>query len=81
MSQIMTLCRKPSRKTRIMYQTNLSYVQLKTYLAFLSAQGLIARDSDEFQTTSKGQRFLEAYSSLKTLLEGQESRRPPIVPR
>lgn len=52
-----------------MYQTNLSYLQMETYLSFLSAQGLIELNSEEFQATPKGQRFLEAYISLKMLLD------------
>ena len=75
MSQIMALCCKPSRKTRIMYQTNLSYPQLKTYLTFLSEQELIAYEGEEFKTTQKGQMFLEAFNSLMTLLEDQANHR------
>jgi len=58
-----------------MYQTNLSYPQLKMYLTFLSKQGLITHEEEEFKTTQKGQMFLEAFKSLMTLLENQANHR------
>ncbi len=77
MSQMMTLCCKPKRKTRIMYLTNLSYFQTESYLTFLIAQGLIERNNQEFKTTPKGKQFLEAYHNLKTLLEDKP--KPPTL--
>ncbi len=54
-----------------MYQTNLSYVQLKTYLALLNSQKMIEQDSELFVTTEKGYRFVEAFHRVNDVLAEQ----------
>lgn len=50
------------RKTRIMYQANLSYVQVKKYLHELLENGLLKCDGDScYLTTKKGLEFLKMY--------------------
>jgi predicted transcriptional regulator len=52
------------RKTRIMYQANLSYVQLEKYLKVLLDGGLVECDGDScYLITQKGREFLEAYAN------------------
>ena len=52
------------RKTRIMYQANLSYVQVKKYLHDLLEQGLLKHDEDScYLVTDKGVEFLELYDN------------------
>jgi predicted transcriptional regulator len=53
------------RKTRIMYQANLNYVQMEKYLKVLLEEGLLARDVDDgscYLITKKGKEFLRVYS-------------------
>lgn len=51
------------RKTRIMYQANLSHVQLEKYLKVLLDGGLVERDGDSlYLTTQKGREFLKTYA-------------------
>ena len=51
------------RKTRIMYQANLNYVQLETYMKTLLDKGLLAREGgSSYLTTEKGQEFLRLYT-------------------
>jgi len=51
-----------ARKTRIMYQANLSYVQVEKYLRHLMENGLLAHDEGSFYLiTRKGQEFLRSY--------------------
>lgn len=64
-----------ARKTFLMYHCNLSFKQLKYYLSFLQAQGLIKANAEDinsnsivFETTDKGEKFLRAYHGLKTLI-------------
>lgn len=64
-----------TKKTHIMYGCNLSFKQLQTYLDFLLDRELLRRNlenrSDEptcFQTTAKGQSFLEAHRNLRAIL-------------
>lgn len=74
MASILTETKKVARKTRIMYNCNLSYKQLKLYINFLLEIGLLDFHSDEssnrssFKITSKGSKFLSAYSKLKALM-------------
>jgi predicted transcriptional regulator len=53
------------RKTRIMYQANLNYVQMEKYLKVLLEEGLLARDGDDdscYLITKKGKEFLRVYA-------------------
>ena len=53
-------------KTKIMAKANLSYLQLKNYLATLSEKDLLRYDlyTHTFKTTEKGLRFLKVYGQL-----------------
>lgn len=52
------------RKTRIMYQANLSYRQLEKYLGVLLERGLVQCDGESCYTiTWKGKEFLQIYTS------------------
>jgi predicted transcriptional regulator len=53
------------KKTRIMYQANLNYVQMEKYLKVLLDEGLLARDGDDgslYLITKKGREFLRVYA-------------------
>ena len=76
MANILKAAEEASRKTRIMYSCNLSFRQLKAYLQMLVDEGFlraipIAESNpiaEAFQTTEKGQAFLEAYDNLREKL-------------
>ena len=52
------------RKTRIMYQANLSFVQVKKYIHDLLEKELLKHDGDScYLITSKGQEFLDLYDT------------------
>ena len=51
-----------ARKTRIMYQANLSFVQVEKYMHDLLEKGLLSHDGDScYMTTKKGLEFLQLY--------------------
>ena len=51
-----------ARKTRIMYQANLSFVQVEKYLHTLLEKGLLEHDGDScYLITQKGLDFLKLY--------------------
>ena len=51
------------RKTRIMYQANLSYTQLEKYLGVLLERGLVQCDDEScYLITWRGKEFLQMYS-------------------
>ena len=68
MSDILSEAHKGARKTRIMYRCNLSHRQLQAYLKLLLSMGLLASRSIFFETTEKGQKFCDAYRTLKALM-------------
>ncbi len=73
MATILLLCRNgPIKKTPIMYRSNLSFKQLQKYLRFLIRTGFLeiknVNGKDFYQTTEKGQNFLEEFQKVKNLL-------------
>jgi len=72
MADILQEGRKPTRKTQIMYQCNLSFKQFKTYLSFLGIKGLIKGKDNSgaalYQTTRSGLSFLKLYRKMVLLL-------------
>ena len=50
------------RKTRIMYQANLSYLQVEKYLNGLLENGLVESDGNSYLITSKGKDFLQMHA-------------------
>lgn len=71
-----------AKKTHLMYRSNLSYLQLQYYLAFLEEHGLIKKISNPsiktsiYRATYLGLKFLKDYKKLmrylidSTLLRG-----------
>ncbi len=75
MASILNEAVKGVKKTRIMYQCNLSYRQLERYLKLLLGLELLSSVSrkessktDFFKTSAKGCAFLDAYRRLKALM-------------
>ncbi len=73
MENVLCVADGGARKTRIMYKCNLSFKQLHSYLDLLVSMGLLksvpARtgeksDSNMYETTEKGQAFIQAYRNL-----------------
>jgi len=62
-ADILYIAGKGVKKTRIMYQANLSYDLLKRYLAETLEAGLLSIDKDKklYVITRKGEEFLEKY--------------------
>jgi predicted transcriptional regulator len=58
------------KKTRLMYQTNLSYDSLKDYLGMLTSKGLLNfnKENGLYMTTHKGRTFLVRYEKLSSVL-------------
>ncbi len=69
--EILEFCRIPARKTRIMYQANMSYTQLLASVERLQNCGLLRFDADtkNYSTTEKGLEFLQRYAAVLELLK------------
>jgi len=61
---ILSIASVKVRKTRILYQANMNYVQLEKYLRQLLDGGLVECDGDScYLITRKGRAFLRAYAN------------------
>ena len=77
-ADILEITKNGSRKTRIMYQGNLSFDLLQKYLDMLVNFGLLeVRSGSEksYIATEKGQRFLEDYRELQKYSEMADSKK------
>lgn len=77
MAHILTFCARPRLKTQIMYNANISFRQFAAYETLLLSRGLLARDTNKYWATGKGNRFVEAFSQLQSTLENAS---PAIIP-
>ena len=72
MASILTIASEGVRKTRIMYQANLSFRQLQEYLEYLTQRDLINKKIENtdnyYQTTERGFQFLKSYQQLRQQL-------------
>ena len=70
MAEILSFCKKPQRKTRVMYHTNLSWKINETRLDELELNGLLTvhQSKLKYLTTQKGREFVDKLDELKQLL-------------
>ena len=75
-ADILNVAGRNARKTRIMYQANLSYSILQRYLADIVAWSLVSFDaqSQSYALTSKGREFLNAYKEYSKTRHRVEKR-------
>ncbi|NIO36343.1 hypothetical protein GTO27_01425, partial [Candidatus Bathyarchaeota archaeon] len=66
MAEILSFCRQPQAKTRVMYRTNLSWKAAQKYLSQLQSQELLEIRNSPFKyvTTQKGLNFVEKWTEL-----------------
>jgi predicted transcriptional regulator len=69
--EILNSCQKPQVKTRVMYQTNISYKMLQTCLPQLLGSELLQvhHSVERYSTTKKGFEFLAKWKELQELLQ------------
>jgi predicted transcriptional regulator len=75
MANILSSSIDGAKKTQLMYQCNMSFKQLETYLNLLTKKNLIhkrihngSKDLIFYEITEKGHSFLRSYNSLKALV-------------
>jgi predicted transcriptional regulator len=74
-AKILSVARDGARKTNIMYQANLSFRQMESYLNFLIEKGLLGSTLNEdgtpiYETTQKGNSFLKNFCEIEKSLLG-----------
>ena len=61
--EILSLAKEGTKKTRILYQTNLSYTQLQNYLFYLLKSNVLTIENNNsvktYKTTDKGLKIIE----------------------
>ena len=69
--EILNSCQKPQVKTRVMYQTNISYKMLQKCLPQLLGFELLEvhHSVERYATTKKGYEFLSKWKELQELLQ------------
>ena len=69
--EILAFCEKPQVKTRVMYQTNISYTMLQKCLPQLLGCELLEvhHSAERYATTKKGHEFLSKWKELQELLK------------
>lgn len=69
-SQILEICTNGAIKTQIVYQANLNFKRVNTYLDLLIKNDLIKvnEESDSYETTPKGMKLLEDIKRIQSEL-------------
>ena len=72
-ASILDVCRRGTRRTRVMGQCNMSSRQLTGYLDMMLKANLLSIQNDSrfplFRVSGKGKYFLKAYNSMMNILE------------
>ena len=81
-AEILEICRKPNVKTRVMYQTNLSYNMLQVCLKKLLKKELLELNlgAKNYSTTERGLGFLQRWEDLQQLTGATESPTARVTP-
>ncbi len=69
-ADILSLCRRPQNKTRLLYEANLSWSMLNRYLDQMRSLRLleIHRSPIRYQATPKGDKFVEIWEEISKIL-------------
>ena len=82
-AEIMEAAKGTQIKTRIMYQANLSFSQVNDYLSFLTEMCFIRVYEENkkklYETTAKGNSYIENYMEMANLLQPQELEVPMLA--
>ena len=85
MAEIMEITKGSQLKTRIMYQANLSFSQVNEYLSFMTKMGFLklheVKKQKLYETTPKGERYIENYMEMSSLLKSEEPLEAPLLVR
>lgn len=68
-ADILSVTRKESKKTQIVYSVNLNFTRVDDYLPLLMDKELITNIDGEYKTTEKGSDFLRNYQAMNELLK------------
>jgi predicted transcriptional regulator len=72
-NEILTLCRVPRAKTRIMYVVNMSYVQTIEYIEELKQRKFLDFNGQTYKTSLLGHEFLEGLDLVLAIWHDHET--------
>lgn len=79
-ADILSVVKRGAKKTRIMYQANLSYKLLRRYLGEVLEAGLIRFGNDDcYRLTKKGKKFLSRFKEYSERRKSVEERLNKIM--
>jgi predicted transcriptional regulator len=71
-ADILEIAKEGQLKTRILYDGNLSFVQLNEYLGFMIKMGFLEVNMEyekrNYRTTNRGLKYLESYEEISSLI-------------
>ena len=74
--EILSIARKSTPKTKIMYQANMSFASINEYLGYLLQNHMISKESHSLRTlykcTQKGTEVLSLYNQMNELFNENE---------
>jgi predicted transcriptional regulator len=76
--EILQICRNGVNKTTIVYQANINFRSVKSYLQVLIENHLIDANQGEYQTTLKGISLLETLNQVEEQLYEHDKIEPVI---
>ncbi len=79
-ADILRLATNGTRTTKLVYQANTNFTNIKRYLETLSDKELIKFNGGNPHTTEKGFRFLEKYEELMRVIGSQQTNESDEVP-
>ena len=77
--EILQICRNGVNKTAIVYQANINFRSVKSYLQVLIENHLIDATQGIYQTTTKGISLLESINQVNVQLYGYDTTEPMAV--
>ena len=76
-AEVLEMAKEGVVKTQIMYDTNMSFPQLKNYLSLLLERNLLEASQTSikttYKTTEKGTQYLQQYRTIAELLNKEEA--------
>ncbi len=81
-AMILQAANKGATKTRIMYAANLSYAQVKEYLAFLQSRGLLSYEEGTqlYKLTERGLKFLNTFDQISDMISVDGAKTLDTIP-
>ena len=69
LADILLVSKSGAGKTEIVYKANLNFERLRSYLAYMEANGLLENLGSIYKSTERGKKFLRDYQMIKEMFQ------------